>query len=220
MNSDASCLDFAEKSRAPLPEATTSKRRCNLDATKFNEASSEKLTMLSGGDGHMENAETPVDHPGPMVEAEKVVSDSKALEILSETSASPGPKLQPMPAKVNTRSNKGVVGRNTPKAARRKKSREEPKKVEVATTKVVKCTLMECEENATGIVAFGRLQVDQNRLHGRQIPDDCYVVMVTLIAQARYPLPFPNTNDDPEQVVMADACQSIVIWPTEFVKVD
>lgn len=202
-----------------MPEATTSKRRCNLDATKFGEASAENLTMDSAGEYVMPNVETVLEDPGPVVVAEKAVDDSKALAIFTENSYSPRQKLQPLVTKVSTRSNKGGA-RTTTKPARKKRSREEINKVEVTTARIHRCTLMECEENSSSIVGFGRLQEDQKTFHGCEVPAHCSVVMVTLIAKARYPLPFPSRNDDPPQEVISDACQSTILWPTEYIVMD
>lgn len=93
------------------------------------------------------------------------------------------------------------------------------KKSKKASTEVKTVAEPEWVLRSTGspeyIVGFGKLRPEQVTFHGKEVPTGFSVLLLTKIVKAKTPLPVPNLNDDPPQTVLADALNSLVLWPTE-----
>jgi hypothetical protein len=69
------------------------------------------------------------------------------------------------------------------------------------------------------VVGHGIVMSDRTKPHAREIGKGMAVVNVTEVEDEHmiYPLPFPNMEDNPPQLLLGDAMSTTVLWPKEFV---
>lgn len=89
-------------------------------------------------------------------------------------------------------------------------------KVEVRSVAQPVQNLLAWGDDSKLCVAKGMLRQDFPKFHGKEIPEGNVVVMLSKVIVGDYPLPFPNTADDPPQEVLEDAAGTLVLWPLEF----
>jgi hypothetical protein len=190
-----------EQEEVVIPVAVPRKRRRNLDATKFSDSQDKQS---SESDVRFLDSQPP---PG----------------IGDEFSQSP-PLQRASKMKMNTRnSGKPALPYKAPKKKRKGESpgvKALPAQlvegqglhtVKVGALGQVKALL--ATDGSGVMVGYGVVQLEATCLHGKKLPPGNNVVLVTSICKPKYPLPFPNTGDDPPQMYLVDAVDSFVMWP-------
>lgn len=158
-----------------------------MDATKFS-GSSEK--------GHEDIDDVFVDTQPPPVVGDEVSQSPPLTRV----------------GKMSTR-NSGKV--TLPYKAPKKKRKVEEANVVVVARDATEIRLMTCTSGSTVCVGQGTVQLEAKTFHGKPIPSGHVVVLLLSVSKPKYPLPFPNMGDDPPQVFLKDAIDSLVLWPSD-----
>jgi hypothetical protein len=176
--------------------------------------SPDKTTRTVSGGGKSQAPNLNAGVRGKAVEKEVEKGEAEEVEIIGAKSGSRSRRGRfAVPRQVSVTTESPNASRKKAKAKAKAKGESQPSVTIVGPPLYP----MLCVEGSDKIEGYGVMSIDQHTFHGKTIPSGYSVMQVQSIVNGGAELPYPNTNDDPPQMVLEDALKSTVLWPTKSI---